>query len=107
MQMKNVDGVGRLSKFWIFFVWHNPNDFLLRLVSIDKTWLFLYDPETKQQSMGWRHSGSPRLQNSEYKNLLERFLPRYFGIKTVSFPMIIFQRAKISMQSVAHLCWCK
>jgi len=27
---------------------------------MDETWLYHYDPETKQQSMAWRHSGSPR-----------------------------------------------
>ena len=27
---------------------------------MDETWLYHYDPETKQQSMEWRHSGSPR-----------------------------------------------
>ena len=27
---------------------------------MDETWLYHYDPETKQQSMGWQHSGSPR-----------------------------------------------
>ena len=30
-----------------------------RLVTIDETWLYHNDPETKQQSMEWRHSGSP------------------------------------------------
>jgi len=25
---------------------------------MDETWLYHYDPETKQQSMDWRHSGS-------------------------------------------------
>jgi len=29
---------------------------------MDETWLFNYDPETKQQSMEWWHSGSPRPQ---------------------------------------------
>jgi len=29
----------------------NPNDFLSRLVTMDETWLYHYDPETKQQSM--------------------------------------------------------
>jgi len=24
---------------------------------MDQTWLYHYDPETKQQSMEWRHSG--------------------------------------------------
>jgi len=27
---------------------------------MDETWLYHYDPETKQQPMEWRHSGSPR-----------------------------------------------
>ena len=27
---------------------------------MDKTWLYHYDPETKQQSLEWRPSGSPR-----------------------------------------------
>ena len=34
--------------------------FLLRLVIMNETWLFHYDPETKQQSMEWRHNGPPR-----------------------------------------------
>ena len=37
-----------------------PNDFLSRLVTMDETWLYHYDLETKQQSVDWWHSGSPR-----------------------------------------------
>jgi len=37
----------------------HPNDRLSRLVTMDETWLYHYDPETKQSSMKWRHSGSP------------------------------------------------
>jgi len=29
---------------------------------MDETWLYHYDPETKQQSVEWRHSVSPRPQ---------------------------------------------
>jgi len=42
------------------FFRRDPNDFLLGLVTMDETWLYHYDPETKQQSMEWWHSGSPR-----------------------------------------------
>jgi len=28
-------------------------------VTIEETWLYYYDSQTKQQSMEWRHSGSP------------------------------------------------
>jgi len=38
----------------------NPNDFLSRLMTMEETWLYHYHPETKQQSMEWQHSGSPR-----------------------------------------------
>ena len=55
----NVNGASRLSNFWNFFR-RDPNDFLSRLVTMDETWLYHYDPETKQQSVEWRHSGSPR-----------------------------------------------
>lgn len=33
--------------------------FLQRLVTGDETWIHHYDPESKQESMEWRHSGSP------------------------------------------------
>ena len=42
------------------FFRRDPNYFLLRLVTMNETWLYHYDPGTKQQSMEWRHSGSPR-----------------------------------------------
>jgi len=42
------------------FFRHYPYNFLSRLVTTDEIWLYHYDPETKHQSMEWRHSGSPR-----------------------------------------------
>ena len=55
--IKNVNGASHLNKFGIFS--GNPSDFLSRLVTMDETWLYHYDPETKQQSLEWRHSDSP------------------------------------------------
>jgi len=48
------------------------------MVTMDETWLYHYDPETKQQSMEWRHSDSPRpkkfrLQKSAGKVLASIF----------------------------------
>ena len=61
------------------FFRRDPNDFLSRLVTMDETWLYHYGPETAQQLMAWRHSGSPHPQkNSECKNPLENFSPRFF-----------------------------
>ena len=43
----------------------------------------------------------PVPKNSECKNPLEKFSPRFFGIKTASSSSIIFQTRRIT-----HLCWC-
>ena len=56
------------------FFRRDPNDFLSRLV----TWLYHYNPEIKQQSMEWRHSGLPhpkkfRVQKSAGKVLASIF----------------------------------
>jgi hypothetical protein len=45
---------------------------------MDETWLYHYDPETKQQLMEWQHSGSPspkkfRVQKSAGKVLASIF----------------------------------
>ncbi|KAJ4441013.1 hypothetical protein ANN_10862 [Periplaneta americana] len=40
--------------------YHDDGDeFLDRIVTGDETWISHFTPETKQQSMYWRHSGSP------------------------------------------------
>ena len=96
-RIKNVNGASRLRNFWNFFR-RDPNDFLSRLVTMDETWLYHSDPDTKQQSMKWRHS--------ECKSPLEKFSPRFLGIKTASSSLIIIQRAKLSTQSITRLCWC-
>jgi len=57
------------------FFRRDPNHFLSRLVTMDEIWLYHYDPETKQQSMEWRHSGSPRPKKFRMKNPPEKFSP--------------------------------
>jgi len=38
---------------------HDPN-FLSRVITGDESWLYNYDPETKQQSSQWKTPSSPR-----------------------------------------------
>ena len=87
---------------------HDPNDFLSRLVTMDETWLYHYDPETRQPWMEWQHSGSthPAPKILSEKNPLEKVSPQFFGIKTASSSLIILQRAKLSTRSITHFCWC-
>jgi len=56
--------------------------------------------------MEWRHTGSPRPQKFRVQKSAGKFSPRFFGIKTASASLTIFQRAKLSAWSITHLCWC-
>ena len=56
----NVIGASRLGKFWNFFGAIQMISCQARLVTMDETRLYHYDPETKQQSMECRHSSLPR-----------------------------------------------
>ena len=104
--IKNVNGASRLRKFCNFFL-RDPNDFLSRLVTMDETWLYHYDPETKQQSMEWRHSGSPRPKKFRVQKIRWKISRLdIFGIKTVSSLFIMFQKTKLSTRSITYLCWC-
>jgi len=75
-------------------------------VTIDQTSLYHYDPETKQQSMDWRHSVSSRPKNRGAKISWKSSRLDFFGIKTATSSLIIFQRARLSTRSIAHLYWC-
>jgi len=60
------------------FFRRDPNDFLSRLVTMDETWSYHYDSETKHLSMGWQNSVSPRpkkvrVQKSDGKDLASIF----------------------------------
>ena len=105
MQIKNVNGASRLSNFWNFFG-------AIQMISCRDCW-----PWTKPGyiTITWSKNNNqwidviaahPTPKNSKYKNLLEEFLPQFFGIKMASSSLIIFHRAKLSTQSITYLCWC-
>ena len=60
------------------FIRLDPNDSLSRLVAMDETWLYHYDPETKQQSMQWRYSGSTRPKKLRVQKSAGKFLALIF-----------------------------
>jgi len=60
------------------FFRRDPNDFLSRLVTMDETWLYHYDPEAKQQSVEWRLSGSPRPKKFRVKKSAGKVLASIF-----------------------------
>jgi len=64
----------KLSEFFR----RDPNDFLSRLVTLHRTWLYHYDPKTKQQSMEWWHSSSPCPKKLRVQKSVERFSSQFF-----------------------------
>ena len=60
------------------FFLRDLNDFLSRLVTTDETWLYHYDPETKQQSMKWRHTCKPRPKNFRVQKSAGKVLASIF-----------------------------
>jgi len=51
---------------------------MMMIITCDETWIFTYDPETKQQSMQWKSTSSPRpkkarMSRSRFKDLLIAF----------------------------------
>jgi hypothetical protein len=64
-RIKNFNCASRLSNFWNFLDGIQVISCRGRLVTMEETWLYHYDRETKQQSMEWRHSGSNRPKISE------------------------------------------
>jgi len=94
------------SEQLLAFFRRNPNDFLSQLVTMDKTWLYHYDPETKQQLVEWQHSSSPSPKKFRVQKSAGIVLALIFGIKRAPTSLIIFQRATLSTRSITHLCWC-
>ena len=47
----------------------NPNEFLFRVITGDETWLYHWDPETKQASIQWQHVESPPPQEGSYSSV--------------------------------------
>jgi len=70
--------------------WHNASDFVSRLVTMEKTWLYHNDPETKQKLMEWRQSATNPSQNfSSAKIRWKSFRLDFLG-STMHPPLFIY-----------------
>ena len=88
-RIKNANGANRLN-FWNFFG-------AIQMISCRDWWPWTkpgYNTMTRRQSNNRWNGGiaaNPAPKNAECKNPLEKFSPRFFGIKTVFSSLIIFQ----------------
>jgi hypothetical protein len=56
--------------------------------------------------MHWRHNISPNLKFFRVYKMVGKFPALFFGIKTASSSLIIFQRTKLSTRRIIKICWC-
>jgi histone-lysine N-methyltransferase SETMAR len=58
--------------------------FLFWVITGDESWIYGYDPETKQQSSQWRTPNSPRPKKArQVKSKVRSMLIIFFGIKGI------------------------
>ncbi|WAR05641.1 MOS1T-like protein [Mya arenaria] len=53
-------------------------NFINRIVTTDETWLYHFDPETKQQSSDWRRKSSPPLLKAVVRNAFRKNMCIFF-----------------------------
>jgi len=64
----------------------NDTDFFQNVIACDKTWIFQYDPETKQQSMQWKSPQSPRKKKARMsKSKFKAMVIIFFDIQGVIY----------------------
>jgi len=68
-----------------------------------ETWLYNYDPETKQQSMEWQHSDLPRPQKFRVQKSAGKFIVSSFWDKDGVLFIDYLQSAKLSTRSITYL----
>ena len=69
----------QLSRSFLGRYEREGEEFLNRIITTDETWLYHYDPETKQQSSAWKHTSSPpplkaKVRQSSRKNMFIFFM---------------------------------
>jgi len=58
--------------------------FMLRVITGDKSWVYRYDPETKQQSSQWKSPGSPRPKKArQSRSMTKSMLIVLFDIRRI------------------------
>ncbi|XP_045453244.1 histone-lysine N-methyltransferase SETMAR-like [Melitaea cinxia] len=74
-QKKNRIDISRvnLQKFQA-----DQENFLFRFVTMDKTWILHFDPETKQQSMTWKRASSPTPKKFKVSSSAEKVMVSVF-----------------------------
>ena len=82
----------------------SKDDFLLRLVTVDETWVHYYEPENKAQSHQWVGPGSPRLKKFKTQPSAGKVMATVFlDAKGVIMLDVLPRRSTITGEYYANL----
>ena len=59
--------------------------FFANIFTDNETWAYLYDPESKSQSMEWHHTSSPRPKMFKSARSVQKVMATCFGMMNESF----------------------
>lgn len=80
------------------------NDFLYNIITCDETWLHHFEPESKKQSMEWRHTSSPRPKKFKRYSSAGKVLSTFFwDSKGVIFIDFLEEKRTINSEYYSNL----
>ena len=79
----------------------SKDDFLLRLVTVDETWVHYYEPENKAPSCQWVGPGSPRLKKFKTQPTAGKVMTTVFW-DTKGVNMLDFLPKRSAITGVYH-----
>ena len=74
----------------------SKDDFLSRLVTVDETWVYYYEPENKAQSRQWVGPGSPRPKRFKTQSTAGKVMATVFLRRKRRYYVGTFYRSKIA-----------
>ena len=77
-----------------------------QLVTMDETRFYHYDPEAKQKSMEWRHSGSHRPKKFRVQISSGKYFASIFRDQGGILLIYYLPKKKLSTRSITHVSWC-
>ena len=82
----------------------SKDDFILRLVTVDETWVHYYEPENKAQSRQWVGPGSPRPKKFKTQPSAGKVMPQYFGTQKALLYWTFYPREVQELECTMQTC---
>jgi len=84
----------------------NDETFLSRVITGDKSWVYGYDPETKQQSSQWKSPMSPRPKKArQVKSNVKSMIITFFEVKGIVHKEFVPTGQTVNSRFYCDILW--